>query len=512
MNASATPRPEPLERVLIVGGGTAGWMAAVALARALGRSTRIELVESEAIGTVGVGEATIPPIRQFNRFCGIDEAEFLQHTQGTFKVGIQFEGWGRPGEAYIHPFGRVGQELDAVVRMHHWWRLGQGAGASDYPQWQELFLGRAAMDRAAFGFDPRNPAALQALLPHAYHFDAIAYAGYLRKLAESRGVVRHEGRIEAVRRDGESGNVRAVVLDDGREIAAELFIDCTGFRSLLLGEAMGEPFDDWSRWLPADRAVVVQSAPVDERIVPATRAIAHEVGWQWRIPLQNRVGNGHVYASSHSSDEEAERRLLATIEGETTGEPRCLRFATGRRKRHWVGNVVALGLAAGFLEPLESTSIHLVQSAIERLIDLFPSRRIEPGLRARFNRQSEIEWCQVRDLIIAHYKVNQRSDDAFWRDCAAMEVPDSLTETLALWEDRGALAIDGGHLFQLGSWAAVLIGQNLLPRHVHPLTARVAAADIAPRIRQIAAAMERQAANLPDHARFVRQYASGGAA
>lgn len=490
---------EPLEKILIVGGGSAGWMAAAALSQVIGRKTRLELVESEAIGTVGVGEATIPPIRRFNRFCGIDETEFLRATQGTFKVGIQFEGWGRPGERYIHPFGRVGQELDAIVRMHHWWRLGAEGGEAGYPRWEELFLGRAAMDAQSFGFDPARP---NPLLPHAYHFEALAYAAYLRSLAEGRGVVRTEGIIASVERDGTSGDVSAVLLADGRRIEADFFIDCTGFRSLILGEALGEAFEDWSRWLPADRAVVVQSAPTSERITPATRAIAHPVGWQWRIPLQHRIGNGHVYASAHSSDEEAEARLLDTVEGDTIGEPRLLRFATGRRKRHWVHNVVALGLSAGFLEPLESTSLHLVQTGIERLIDLFPSAANEPALRDRFNALGAREWEQVRDLVIAHYKVNQR-DEPFWRECAGMEVPESLAETLALWEDRGNLAIDGGHLFQLGSWAAVLIGQNCTPARIHPLAMRARAQDIAPRIRAIAKAMQDSAKRLPDHAEFI---------
>lgn len=495
----------PLRKVLIVGGGTAGWMAAAALSRVLGNATRLELVESEAIGTVGVGEATIPPIRKINQFCGIDEKDFLRATNGTFKVGIQFEGWGRQGDRYIHPFGRVGQELDAVVRMHHWWGLGRLTGEADYPRWEELFLGRGATDRAAFARDPGSAGGTAALLPHAYHFDALAYAALLRTISESRGVTRHEGRIASVERDGEGGDVGAVLLEDGRRIDADLFIDCSGFRSLLLGEALGEAFEDWSHWLPADRAVVVQSKPTGPEIVPATRAIAHPVGWQWRIPLQNRVGNGHVYASAHSSDDEAERRLLERVEGETIGNPRLLRFATGRRRRHWVRNVVGLGLASGFLEPLESTSIHLVQSAIERLIELFPSRRIEPALRDRFNGQSAHEWEQVRDFIIAHYKVNQREDTEFWRGCAAMEVPDTLRETLTLWQERGALAIDGGHLFQLGSWAAVLIGQNCIPRHIHPLAARAAPAEIAARVRQIAAAMQAQAGALPDHAEYLRR-------
>ncbi|MBT8433006.1 MAG: tryptophan 7-halogenase, partial [Altererythrobacter sp.] len=290
----------------------------------------------------------------------------------------------------------------------------------------------------------------------------------------------------------------------GREIEADLFIDCSGFRSILLGTAMEEPFDDWSHWLPADRAVVVQSQSSSSQIIPATRAIAHSVGWQWRIPLQHRVGNGHVYASAFSDDDDAEARLLGHLDGEAIGDARILRFATGRRQRAWVGNVVGLGLAAGFLEPLESTSIHLVQSALERLAELLPARDVSPALRDRFNAQSETEWCQVRDLIIAHYNVNQREDSEFWRYCAAMDVPDTLSENLSLWESEGALTIDGGHLFQLGSWAAVLIGQNLLPKRVHSLTGRVSASEIAPHIQRLAESLRAQAAALPDHSSFLR--------
>jgi len=499
------PRTQPLQKILIVGGGSAGWMAATMLSRVLGRVAEIELVESEALGVVGVGEATIPPIRKFNRFCGVDETAFLRATQGTFKVGIQFENWGAIGDRYLHAFGRVGKELDAFVRMHHWWRLGQQAGVPDYPNWEELFLGRSATDSNRFGYDPRNPGQLSELLPHAYHFDAIAYGQHLRQIAEGQGVTRTEGIVVDADRVGETGHLRAVTLEDGREITADLFIDCSGFRSILLGKAMGEVFDDWSRWLPADRAVVVQSQSVGNDIIPATTAIAHSVGWQWRIPLQHRVGNGHVYASAFSEDEEAEQRLLGQLDGEAIGSPRMLRFATGRRQRPWVGNVVGLGLASGFLEPLESTSIHLVQSALERLVELLPSQNVDPALRDRFNTQSENEWCQVRDLIIAHYKVTQREDSEFWRYCATMDVPDTLAENMDLWKGHGALTIDGGHLFQLGSWAAVLIGQNFLPDRVHSLTARVEAEAIAPHIQNLAQSLRQQAASLPEHSVFLRK-------
>ena len=496
---------EPIRRVLVVGGGSAGWMAATMLATALGRKTAITLVESDAIATVGVGEATIPPIRKFNRFCGIDEKAFLAATSGTMKVGIEFLNWGREGEKYLHAFGKVGRELDGVVKLHHWWRYGQAAGRPDYPAWEDMYLARPAADAMRFGLarPTGNPGDR---LVHAYHFDAGAYAQFLRRIAEQRGVVREEGKIEHVARDGQSGHVTHVELENGRRIEADFFIDCTGFRSLLLGEAMEEPFDDWSHWLPADRALAVPSQSDPAGIVPITRATAHSVGWQWRIPLQSRIGNGHVYSSAFSSDEEAERRLLAALDTPQRADPRLIKFRTGRRRQAWVGNVVAVGLSAGFLEPLESTSLHLVQTGLERLVELFPSRHIEPDLRARYNIQLEREWKQVRDFVIAHYKVTQRQDSEFWRHCAAMDVPDSLAEILSAWEERGLLAVEGDHLFQLGSWSQVLIGQGLVPRHVHPLTGRVTPEAVAADIVKLAASVKERVQDYPPHREFLESY------
>ena len=496
-----------VESVIVVGGGSAGWMAATYLARVLSRQTRITLVESSEIGVVGVGEATIPPIRTFNRFVGVDEQAFLRDTQGSFKIGIEFENWGAIGENYLHPFGVVGREMDAVVKLHHWWRLGLSAGEPDYPAWEDVYLARAAADRQAFqlpGPPAGNPG--QRLI-RAYHFDAVAYGRHLRELAMSRGVERVEGTIEEVERDGESGNVSTLVLEDGRRLSADFFVDCSGFRSLLLGGALEEPFDDWSHWLPADRALAVPSERSADGILPITRSIAHPVGWQWRIPLQHRTGNGHVFASSFSSESEAEERLLATLDTPPIDSPRLIRFRTGRRQRSWVNNVVGLGLAAGFLEPLESTSIHLVQSGIERLVGLFPSRHMDPALRDRFNAQSQHEWSQVRDFIIAHYKVTRRDDSEFWRYCASMEIPDSLAQVLDLWGRHGILGVDGGHLFQLGSWAAILIGQGLVPQVPHALTDRLDPGQAAADIRAVVAAVRRQAATMPAHDQFLAQYA-----
>ena len=498
---------DPVRKILIVGGGSAGWMAAAYLSRALSDTVAIELVESEAVGTVGVGEATIPPIREFNRMAGIDEVEFVRATDATFKVGIEFENWGVPGERYLHAFGHVGQELDAMVRLHHWWLLGKQTGGPDYPQWQELFLGRAAADLDRFAIDQRPGSELSRLLPHAYHFDSLSYGQYLRKVAESRGVKRTEGKIVAVHRASDTGEVTGVGLDGGATLEADFFIDCSGFRSLVLGEAMDVPFDDWSHWLPADRALVVQTENVGETISPMTRAIAHSVGWQWRIPLRSRTGNGHVFSSAFSSEEEATERLLATVSGDLRGDPRLIRFRTGRRQEAWAGNVVGIGLAAGFLEPLESTSIHLVQASLERLVELFPTKAIDPVLRDRFNAQTQQEWEQVRDFVIAHYALTQRDDSEFWRHCRTMELPDTLSTILELWRSHGSVAIDGGHLFQLGSWTSLLLGQNLEPARPHPATARAQPQPIADRIAHIASSLRKSAEGLPDHGQFLARMA-----
>lgn len=497
------PSSESIRSVLIVGGGSAGWMAATMLATALSKQTRIQLVESDAIGIVGVGEATIPPIKKFNRFCQVDENAFLRETNGTFKLGIEFHNWGKRGDRYMHPFGYVGRELDAVVKLHHWWLTGRIAGGQDYPAWEDMFVATAAARDHRFAQPLRRPNDPLAKFAYAYHFDATLYGRHLRRIAEQRGVERVEGIISSVARHGETGHVESVQLDDGRKLEADLFIDCSGFRSLLLGDAMEEPYEDWSQWLPADRALAVPSEVSANGLSPYTKGIAHSVGWQWRIPLQNRIGNGHVFASGFSSESEAEERLLDTLDTKPTDVPRLIKFQTGRRKRSWVGNVVALGLSAGFLEPLESTSIHLVQSGLEQLLDLFPSRRMDASLRDKFNAQLEREWCQVRDFIIGHYKLTQRDDSEFWKYTANMDVPDSLSEVLELWRERGILAVDGGHLFQLGSWSSVLLGQNFSPRSPHALSDRAKPEAVAADIRRIAAEVRQAAGRLPGHAAYI---------
>lgn len=502
----ADPRGEAIDTVLVVGGGTAGWMAATMLATTLSRNVKVKLVESDAIGIVGVGEATIPPVKKFNKAIQLDEREFLAATNGTFKLGIEFHNWARQGDRYLHQFGFVGRELDAIVKLHHWWLVGQLAGEPNYPAWEDIFVAKAAARADRFALPERRPGSPLSKFAYAYHFDAHLYGQYLRTIAEKRGVERIEGTIGDVALDPETGNVRNVVLQDGRSIEADLFIDCSGFRSLVLGQALGEEYEDWSKWLPADRALAVPTKRGPGGLTPYTKGIAHSVGWQWRIPLQHRTGNGHVFSSAFSEESEAEERLLATVDSEPLDTPRLIKFQTGRRPRAWVKNVIGLGLSAGFLEPLESTSIHMVQTGLERLIELFPTRRIDPILRNRYNMLAKAEWEQVRDFIIAHYKVTERQDSEFWRYTAAMDIPDTLAETLGLWKQRATLAVAPTHLFQLGSWSSMLIGQRLLPSGVHALADRADPKAVASDMRRIVREVEAAAQQLPPHADFIAQY------
>jgi tryptophan halogenase len=468
--------------MVIVGGGTAGWMAAAAFARFLESGWEIRLVESDAIGTVGVGEATIPQIRLFNAALGLDEDAFLKATQGSIKLGIEFVDWWRKGHRYMHGFGAVGRDL-GLVPFHHYWRRGRALGLAgplaDYcPNVVAAYADRFERDHGPPGV-ARQP------MPHAFHFDAGLYAAHLRRYAEARGVLRHEGRIVEVAQD-EAGDIAHVLLDDGRRIDGDLFLDCSGFRGLLIGETLGVGYEEWTRWLPCDRALAVPCAGV-RPITPYTRATAKGWGWQWRIPLQHRTGNGVVYSSAHVSDDEAADVLLAGLDGKALAEPRPLRFTTGRRTEFWRGNCVALGLASGFLEPLESTSIHLVQSAIERILAFLPAARPgggrqvgrpDPRMVAEYNRQSALEMEQIRDFIILHYKASERDDSAFWQDCAAMDVPDGLAARIALFRESGRVFREGNELFTEAGWVQVLLGQGVEPEGWHPLAELLSADEL----------------------------------
>lgn len=489
--------------MLIVGGGTAGWMTAAALSRLLPPGTAdITLVESEAIGTVGVGEATVPHIRFFNAKLGLDEADFMARTRATFKFGIEFHHWGRLGDRYLHPFGAFGEDIAGVPFHHYWLRARRTGIARDELQDYSLPVLAARANRFSRPSpDPEHPLSR---FSYAFQFDAGLYAAFLRRFAEARGVTRREGRIVDVTRDAESGRVASVTLEGGERLAADLFVDCSGFRSLLLGQALGEPYESWSAWLPCDRALAVPCAGVGP-LTPYTRAIAKDAGWTWRIPLQHRVGNGHVYSSAFTSDEAALDTLLGHLESPPLGEPRPLRFTPGKRRRQWSHNVVAIGLSAGFLEPLESTSIHLIQLAIGYLVELFPHRAPDPTSEAEFNRIMALEYERVRDFIILHYHATERDDTEFWNYCRTMSVPDTLAHRLELFRERGVIARYREGMFLDPSWYAVLFGQNVVPRRWDPGADVVSDAEIAALLERLTAEYARTVAAMPTHEAFLKQ-------
>ena len=448
---------EFMYRIIIVGGGTAGWMAAAALSRFLPADRyRIQLIESEQIGTVGVGEATIPHIRQFNALLGIDENDFIRTTQATYKLGIQFTGWGTETSSYLHPFSTLGCDINGLD-FHHFWLKARESGGVDHLD----NFSPATVAALAGRFDyPQE----QADFPYGYafHLDASRYARSLRDYAEARGAVRTEGKVSQVNLDPHSGYIESLRMDDGQTLAADLFIDCSGFRALLMGEALGVGYDDWSHWLPCDRAVAL---PSERQAAPAsfTRAAAQPVGWQWRIPLQHRTGNGQVYASAYMSDEQALLALQKNLEGEALAEPNFLRFTAGRRQKSWEKNCIAIGLSSGFLEPLESTSIYLIQLAIMKLIENFPDRSFAACDVREFNHEMAVEYLRVRDFLILHYKINQRTDSDFWHDCRAMSIPDELERKITLFQQAGRLEHYEQGLFIAPSWMAVYLGQGVIP-------------------------------------------------
>lgn len=457
---------EPIQSILIVGGGTAGWMAAAALKRTVGPNAQVRLVESDDIGIVGVGEATVPPIRDFNAMIELDEAEFMRETKATLKLGIQFHDWGRKGTSYFHPFGTFGPGPTLGDFHQTWLTLKDQERGGDL--WEHSICTVAAgMGKVGVRDpDPRSPASS---LFTAYHFDAGLYAQYLRRVCEGRGVERLEGQIVEVQQNAETGLVTGVSLKDGRVLEADLFIDCTGFRGLLIEGALKAGYEDWSRWLPMNRAWAVPCAKV-RAVDPFTTSTALEAGWQWRIALQHRTGNGYVYCSDFISDDEARERLVGNLDGEALAEPRPLRFVTGRRRKYWDKNVVSLGLSSGFIEPLESTSIHLVQSGIYRLLQHFPDRSFAQANIDSYNRRLGREVELIRDFVILHYHATQRDDTPFWRHAAGMAIPDTLAERVEAFRDRALLfQIGADEYFSMGSWLAVMYGQGIEPRAANPL-------------------------------------------
>lgn len=491
-------------RIVIVGGGTGGWMTAAALAQVSEGSLDIRLVESDDIGTVGVGEATIPQIHLFNRLLGIDEAEFLAATQGTYKLGIEFDGWWKPQEKYRHNFGFIGRAL-GVLPFHQYWlraaKEGKAKPLGTYVLNDVLSMANkfAHVERAANSPLPT--------IAYAYHFDAGLYARYLRQRSEGQGVTRIEGKIVSVERDGESGDVASVTLENGTAIAGDLFVDCSGFRGLLINDTLGVGWEDYSHWLPCDRAIAVPCASV-EPVTPYTRSTAHAAGWQWRIPLQHRTGNGHVFSSAHMSEDEAASILMNNLDGEALAEPRTLRFTTGRRSKAWERNVVAIGLASGFVEPLESTSIYSIQSGIKKLIDLLPFGRPAEAEVENYNRQFAYEFDRIRDFIIAHYALNERTGMAFWDQCRAMELPDELAHKIALFRANGRIWREHDELFSEPGWTQLLIGQGVVPQGYHPLADQLSDEELTEFLGLIEQMYAREVERFPDHGDYVRRFAS----
>ena len=490
-------------RVVILGGGTAGWMTATAMAKLSMGSIPITLVESDEIGIVGVGEATIPMIQLYNQAVGLDENEFLRVTQGTMKLGIEFVNWGRIGDRYMHAFGRYGKDMGMLPFDQYWQRGYQAGWAEDLAAYS---INRQAALAAKFSrADPAMPGSPMSEIAHAFHFDASLYARYLRKLAEGMGVQRVEGKVSNVDLDGFSGHVKTLHLNGGRRVDGDLFVDCTGFRALLIEDVLKTGYEDWSHWLMCDTAVT-QSCTGVTPLLPYTRATAHSAGWQWRIPLQHRIGNGHVFSSQYMSDDEATAILHANLDGEHVGEPRTVRFKAGMRSRAWNRNVVAIGLSSGFLEPLESTSIHLIQSTVAKLMTFLPQGAIQQADVDEFNRQVRFEFERVRDFIILHYHLTQRDDSPFWNRCRTMPVPETLTRKIDLYRSRGRLFRECNELFSEVAWLQVLHGQGMRATGYHPLVDAHSAADVEELLGNVKGVIDKCVAVMPDHAAFIEEH------
>lgn len=497
----------PVRNIVVVGGGTAGWMTASALSKILGQAYAIRLVESDEIGIIGVGEATIPHINEFNRALGIDEDAFLRATQGTFKLGIEFVNWAGLGERYIHGFGRVGQATDGLP-FHHFWlrmaRLGLAAPLGAYS------INTAAPRQGKFMRPPQDmPGSPLADIAHAFHFDASLYARYLRAYAEKRGVVRTEGKIAQVLQREPDGFIDTLVLQSGERIAGDFFIDCTGLRGLLIEQTLRSGYEDWSHWLPCDRAIAVPCESAGT-LLPMTRSTAHGAGWQWRIPLQHRTGNGHVYSSGFMGQDEATSILVRNLDGVAMAEPRHIRFLTGRRKRFWVRNCVAVGLASGFLEPLESTSIHLIQTAISRIANFFPHSGFDAADIDEYNLQTQREYEHIRDFLVLHYKATKRDDSDFWRYCRNMSIPDTLQRKIDLFGSNGRIYPAKEDLFTEMSWLQVMVGQGIQPRGYHPFADLRSDAEVAAYLGNVEQVIAKCVTVMPAQAEFIARHCTAG--
>ena len=485
-----------VRRIVVAGGGTAGWMAAAAIARTMGRTVELTLIESEAIGTIGVGESTIPPLVTYNRLLGINEAEFMRATQATFKLGILFDGWRDGTDRYFHSFGTTGKDHWSAGFQHYWLH---GLTKGHTRPYDDYCMELVAAMRGKFAHLPDEG------MNYAYQLDSGLYAKFLRAMAEKDGTTRVEGRIAHVELDPATGDIAALRLDGDRRVEGDLFLDCTGFRALLIEGALHAGFDDWTHWLPCDAAIAVQTENV-RAPVPYTRAMAHDAGWQWRIPLQHRTGNGIVYCSRYLSKDDAQARLLGNVEGRVLTDPNVLRFVTGARRRQWHRNCVAIGLSGGFMEPLESTSIHLIQRAILRLIRMMPLRGVSPADVAEFNDQQHQDMLQIRDFLILHYKATSRDDSPFWRYVREMPVPDSLQQKIDLFRETARVFRRNEELFAENSWVQVMMGQGIAPQSHHPIAEKLSDDELTRLLRLLRDQVERTVSGLPDHAAYVAQY------
>lgn len=492
-------------RLVIAGGGTAGWMTAAALARmAVPAGFSVTLIESEEIGTVGVGEATLPSLQIFNGLLGIDETEFVRATGATFKLGIEFRNWGALNSRYIHPFGTAGYDHNGIAFHQYWLRQKQldPIGTGDF---EDYSLCAVAAKTRKFSRGGTRP--IHSTLKYAYHLDAGLYAKFLRAYAEARGVMRVEGKIDNVVLDGQTGHIRRVGLQDGRAVEGDFFLDCTGFRALLIGDALGVGYQDWNQYLLCDRALAAPSRRLDD-LPPYTRSTAENAGWQWRIPLQHRNGNGHVYSSAFTTDDEAAAALELSMAGTAIGDMKPIRFRPGRRETFWKANCVAIGLSSGFLEPLESTSIHLIQTGIAKLLTMFADGDASPAEKEEYNRQTGQEYDHARDFVMLHYKATKRSDSEFWRYCQNMAIPEELEHRLALFTARGRVVRRSDELFTLNSWLAVMLGQGIMPQAYDPLVMALPERTLAEFITQVRQSVEMTAAEMPSHAAFLSRNSS----
>lgn len=492
-----------LKKIVIVGGGSAGWMTAAALSSLLPKGTAsLTLIESDKIGTVGVGEATIPDMINFNAMLGINEAEFLKATKGTFKLGIEFIDWGKKGESYLHPFGQHGVDMQGID-FHQYWLHSKASG--EKTDLQDFSICAVAAAKNKFSLPNPNPKSVLSHLRYAYHIDATLYAKYLRNYAEQRDVQRVEGIVAAVDQTPENGEISELTLEGGQKIQGDFFFDCTGFRALLTEKTLGVAFRDWSHWLPCDTAQTVATERVGP-LLPYTKATAKTAGWQWRIPTQHRTGNGHIYSSRYMNDNEAKDILLDGLDSKPIGEPRKIRFKTGCRETFWTKNCISIGLSAGFLEPLESTSLYLIQMGISRFISLFPTANVSTVVRDEYNTQMQKEFDQVRDFIILHYAATERDDSPFWNYCRTMDIPDSLKRKMNLFQEAGRVFRYDDELFSKPSWVAVCIGQNILPKAVDPIVSSLPAEQVNHSLNSMRAAMNKTAQNMPTHEEFLQHY------